>query len=193
MWRPTPLSLWRGVWGDEYGREGERLNRNTININLNSPESPETAFPPCFSQERFQAEGPLSLPWGCSLCPCCCSSSSGHRYVSVTAARVRSRPVALSIPLSPTVAEVASLLCINSPLTQELFFPVKGTCDKEGGGGNTFSFFPNFKHTFHHWEKTPSLSNGWRHLSLADQRHQWWGCWYMPQIGEKLDWNFPEN
>lgn len=81
------------------------------------------------------------------------SSSSGHWYVSGTAARVRRRPVALSIPLFPTVAEVASLLCINSPLIQELFYAVKGTCDKEGDGGNTFSSFPNFKHAFHHWEK----------------------------------------
>lgn len=79
------------------------------------------------------------------------SSSSGHWCVSVAAARVQLRPVAHSIPLFQTAAEVASLLCVNSPLIQERFYAVKQTCDKKGGGGNTLSSFPNFKQ-FNHWK-----------------------------------------
>lgn len=50
-------------------------------------------------------------------------------------------PLPQSFPLSASSvglqcwAEVASLLCANSALIQELFYAVKGTCDREKEGG----------------------------------------------------------
>lgn len=136
--------------------EGGGLNRNT-NKNSNSPQSPKMAFPPCFSQGGAFKWRDLFLFRDDVVYVCAavclflelvffwtlvCFSSSSSRATS---------PRCSPIPLFQTAAEVASLLCVNSPLIQERFYAVKQTCDKKGGGGNTLSSFPNFKQ-FNHWK-----------------------------------------
>lgn len=169
-------------------RWGGGLNRNT-NKNSNSPQSPKMAFPPCFSQGALSSGGTSSsfvTMWSMSVLLCVSFwdlSSSGHWCVSVAAAGVRLRPVAHSIPLFQNAAEVASLLCVNSPLIQERFYAVKQTCDKEGSGGKTLSSFPNFKQ-FHHWKNVTFVPPC---LNVQDT------CFYLSTSGADISPDRREN